>query len=280
MALLGITCEMIRADFEKPAPIWSPCGWATKNQLFLETECNQPSDFDPTHVRKRMVQYITRDENTVVRTCPYGTIHVIYENESQKSDIPWALWGRILRLYGGGKPFTVYFLAASHLRRFPGIGEEITPHHINGGYTYSCNHDTIIIYRAEDATRVLIHELQHSSCLDDHTLGVDQVEAETEAWAELIYCALLARGVQRDAQRMVQRQSAWMRSQNKVVAMRNGHTQRFPWRYTVGKEAVWRRWGLFSAVGRIDVHGSLRLTAPPKADIARMFGVSPRSTIL
>ena len=37
------------------------------------------------------------------------------------------------------------------------------------------------IYKAEDATRVLIHELMHSSCADNHENGIDIVEAETEA---------------------------------------------------------------------------------------------------
>jgi len=276
MALLGITLDVIQKEFQKEAPQWHHTQWNATNKSFIVKECNQPSEFDPSNVRQHM---LTNIETSTVLTCDYGTIHVIYANEQQKREIPWSLWGRILRLYSHkGKPFTIFFLASPHLREFPVKGE-ITPYNINGGYTYPCNHETIVIYRAEDATRVLIHELQHSCCLDNHAIGVDRVEAETEAWAELIYCAVLSEGNHTVFQKLLRNQSAWIQQQNARVKEFIGHTRAFPWRYTVGKEEVWRRWNILSSSSKKHTV-SLRLTAPPSAHIKQIFGVLPTSTIL
>ena len=155
----------------------------------------------------------------------------------------------------------------------------IGPPHINGGYTYPCNVQTIVLYRAEDATRVLIHELQHASCLDHHEHGVDLVEAETEAWAELLYAGFLSHGNKAIFHERVRAQAEWMQVQNKEVRRRIGHTMRFPWRYTVGKEDVWRRWGLVSNTHSLQAT-SLRLGAPPSLSQKRAFGVPLDSTIL
>lgn len=277
LPLLDATLTVIQQEFQKQAPQWHSTHWAKKHNDFIVNECNTPSEFDPTNTRHSMIKNI---ETSTVLTCPYGTIHAIYSNEQQKNAIPWELWARILRLYSHkGKPFTIFFLAAPHLREIPPKGTLITPYNINGGYTYPCNHETIVIYRAEDATRVLIHELQHSCCLDNHARGVDYVEAETEAWAELIYCAVLSQGIKRDFHTMIKRQSTWMLSQNKIVRQHIGSSKAFPWRYTVGKEEVWKRWGIIK--GSMRMHGaSLRLTVPPSASIKSLFGVSNDSTIL
>lgn len=277
MALLTSTLDVIQKEFQKKAPIWQESGWDKQNKDFIINESNTPSDFDPSNVRQGMIKNM---EASTVLTCPYGTIHVIYNDEQQKEEIPWELWGRILRLYSHkGKPFTIFFLAAPHLRELPTHGK-ITPYHINGGYTYSCNHETVVLYRAEDATRVLIHELQHSSCLDNNALGVDQVEAETEAWAELIYCAVLSRGNKKEFHKLIHTQSAWIRSQNKKVRQYIGSSKAFPWRYTVGKEEVWRRWNILSMRTVVQSGSSLRLTAPPSDAMKKRFGVSTTSTIL
>jgi len=280
MALLTVTLRMVKNEYKKPAPQWRDAVWNPANKKFVIKECNTAVEFDPMNVRQSMIQNI---DQSVVRTCDYGTIHVIYSNEQQKTEIPWELWGRILRLYCTGKPFTVFFLASPHLREFPENGA-ITPYHINGGYTYPCNHDTIIIYRAEDATRVLIHELQHSCCLDHHEVGVDRVEAETEAWAELMYCALLSEGATNEFQRLLKKQSTWIQCQNARVKQFIGDSMEFPWRYTVGKEDVWRRWNILVQGKQmslhLSLHLSLRLTCFPDVALKKKHHVSATSTIL
>jgi hypothetical protein len=158
------------------------------------------------------------------------------------------------------KSAKIFLLAHSAKRLFP--QGPITPQNINGGYTYPCNKETIMIYRAEDATRVLIHELMHAYCLDHMDLGIDQVEAETEAWAELIYIAILSKGDPQKFKRYHQQQSDWMQRQNQRVKTYIKDTRAFPWRYTVGKEEVWRRWGILLPLEGTQRIDSLRLTYP------------------
>jgi hypothetical protein len=227
--------------------------------------------------------------------------------------IPWGLWGRILRLYveagtaptppssrkyieagdahashSPSKKAKIFFLASPHLRTIPkNPRTPIGPPNINGGYTYHCNMETIVIYRAEDATRVLIHELQHASCLDHVENGTDLVEAETEAWAELLYAGLLSQGKKALFHELVQKQADWMSTQNAEVK-KHIKGRQFPWRYTVGKEEVWERWGIRSVRSVEEaklppnplqqahsvnptIH-SLRLTPPPSRQIAQAFG--------
>jgi hypothetical protein len=205
----------------------------------------------------------------------------------QMAELPWDLWGRILRMFSEPprKPFKIFFLANKNLREFPPVGEPIKPENINGGYTYRCNPETVVIYRAEDATRVLIHELQHSCCLDKPENGVDIVEAETEAWAELIYVAILSQGKKYIFNDLLKRQSEWIRKQNAKVRkhMTNPNSQEFPWRYTIGKEDVWQRWGILSKddlTPPIKVENSLRLTYPPNNILKQRFKVIHYSDIL
>lgn len=277
-----MTITIIQNDFKKEEPKWFLTHWDDSDKTFLYNECNKENEFDPTNTRKSLLRNIN---GSTVLQCQYGKIYAIYDLEEQKQDIPWGLWARILRLYSHqGKPFKVFFLAGTNLREFPKAFADkkafapITPYNINGGYTYSCNHETIVIYRAEDATRVLIHELQHSCCLDNHQLGIDQVEAETEAWAELIYCGLMSRGDRIVFHKLIEKQSSWIQSQNHRVRNHMQSPRGFPWRYTIGKEDVWRRWGIFRP--RTDMDTTLRLTYPPSNAMKQFFKVSKRSTIL
>ena len=225
--LLNATLDVIRNEFTKPPPKWQISN-AQNDIPFLIKECNMDSEFDPNKTRQNMINRAKNGESMIqTMQCEYGQVLVVYHDTSQYNHVPWELWGRILRLYteglktaeprrgpkGAFKPFKIFLLASPHLRLFPKNGP-IEPQHINGGYTYPCNHETIIIYRAEDATRVLIHELMHACCLDHMEQGVDQVEAETEAWAELIYVALLSHANTKVFQILLRQQSDWICNQN------------------------------------------------------------------
>ena len=266
--LIDILLETIREEFKHPPPPFQLVPLEQSDLAFLHRECNQDSEFDPTNKRRAMYENLVEGKvPAVIAKCAYGQIAAVLDTaeQEQSKEIPWDLWARILRLYTEPKkkqktqkPFKVYFLANPNKRQFPPGKKAITPENINGGYTYPCERDTILIYRAEDATRVLLHELMHSCCLDHHELGVDQVEAETEAWAELVYIALLSEGDPVVFRELLSRQSQWMVAQNEEVIQHmkrkpsskgpkiNGSEgdKEFPWRYTLGKEEVWRRWGL------------------------------------
>lgn len=61
-------------------------------------------------------------------------------------------------------PIHIWFLPLKLKRVFPKKNELIAEQHINGGYTYLSNH-TIYVYRLEEFSKVLIHELLHNTYL-------------------------------------------------------------------------------------------------------------------
>lgn len=288
--ILNTVLDRIKNEFELPNIEWVNTEINKEDLKFLEEECNKDSEFDPLNKRQWMYNNIVSGNAfVVVSKCDYGQVIAAFETMEQMAELPWDLWGRILRMFsepqGTRPPFKVFFLANRNIREFPPNYEPIKPQNINGGYTYRCNPETIIIYRAEDATRVLLHELQHSCCLDRTENGIDMIEAETEAWAELCYVAILAQGKKYIFNDLLKRQSEWMRKQNTKVRkhMINPYSMEFPWRYTIGKEDIWREWSILSNMDLapvIRVGNSLRLTYPPSDILKQRFKVIKESTIL
>ena len=290
--LIDTLLEIIREEYKKREPEWKiTCNLyhIDKEDIsYLLNESKKKSEFDPMNIRIKMIEEWEEGKLEMIKgECQYGTIIIILDREIKREDIPWRLWGRILRLYcqkNNNKKCKIYILASSNKRFFPKNNGKIRPENINGGYTYTCNLETIMIYRAEDATRVLIHELQHSSCLDDKQKEVDDIEAETEAWAELLYIGLLSKGKKEVFNQLVKKQIEWMCIQNRKVKnhMKNKNSKEFPWRYTIGKEEVWRRWGLIGKekIIKDEVEDSLRLTRPPDNKIKEEMKVSSESVLL
>jgi hypothetical protein len=287
-ALLDTVFNLVKNDYELPDVIWENMKIKDVDIQFLNEECNKDSEFDPFNTRKQIYNnMLLGDALAMMCRCEYGQLFAILETPEQFKEIPLELWGRILRMFSNKSEtyFKVYLLANTSLRILPPGTEPIQPQNINGGYTYRCNPETIVIYRAEDATRVLIHELQHSCCLDNTANNLDVIEAETEAWAELFYVAILSHGKKFIFNDLIKRQSEWMRKQNNKVRkhMSAPDSTEFPWRYTIGKEEVWHRWGILSdknLAPEIDVGNSLRLTYPPSKSLKKHFKVAESSTIL
>jgi hypothetical protein len=298
--LIKQVAEIVREEYAKPAPEYH-LSIPTKEEMdFLEKEIiGSPSDFDQLNLRKEMWDGLVGGTNRVCAVeSDYGRVVGVFVTNTQAHDVPWSMWMRIMRMFSASdedtsNPYKVYFLANPHLREIPAAGSilpleaPILPLHINGGYTVPCQRRGIVIYRAEDATRVLLHELFHAACCDNHALGLNIVEAETEAWAELFYCAFIARGVTHIMRDWVGRQSEWMAKQNaKVMALigaKGAEAMVFPWRYTIGKQEVWERWGIFDGETRrpeIRVGNSFRLTLPPPAVVKAREDVGPKSVIL
>jgi len=293
--LTDIILDIIKCEFEKPDIIWTDNDISSSDMDFLQRECNKPSEFDANNKRKYMFDGIIHSNFPIVcKSCEYGQIIGIFETEDRINDVPWDLWGRILRLFTESKhkPFKVFFLANESLRQFPDNNLQIRPDNINGGYTYKCNPETIVIYRNEDATRVLIHELQHSSCLDNDNDEIDIVETRTEAWAELIYIALLSEGNSNMYKDLLKSQSEWIKRQNKRVKrhMKNPDSREFPWRYTIGKEDIWaelvyntrgfHQHKSISYKPNRSIINSLRLTNPPSNTLKRKFKIPITSNTL
>jgi len=279
--LINVLLDRVSREFKNPDIIWENGELPHSDFMFLKQECNKYSEFDKLNKRKEMFD---KNEVNMFKRCKYGQIYAIL-NKEHINDFPLELWGRILRMFYEGKPFKIYFLAHPSLRTFPKKPENINaefsikPENINGGYTYKCNPETIVIYRAEDATRVLIHEIQHALCLDKHH-NLDLLEAETEAWAELLYIGILSCGKKSIFNEMLNKQSEWIVKQNEKVKTHMKNTMDFPWRYTVGKEDVWRRWNILQNFESGLKVNSLRLTFPPTNLLKQRFQVSNNSSIL
>lgn len=285
--------EVVRNEYEQEAPKWFHMLPDKEDINALKSECNQHSIHDPNQIRLNAWLGLKGGRNLIAGyQCEYGKLICILEEADQIKEMPFDLWGRIMRCFKGKSksedPYRIFFIASSLLREMPDSKETFGPANINGGYSYPCRHDTILVYRAEDATRVLIHELFHASCSDDIDSSVDEMEAETEAWAEFFYCAFLSRGTPYILRDLVQRQSQYMSLQNKMVAEHIGNKgvkeKAFPWRYTIGKQEVWERWGIFdddSSVGpAIKISNSMRLTLKPSKYMKIREGVSEDSIML
>ena len=285
-ALLESMADRIRQTKPKR---WRSATLTEAHLSLLKRECEAPADFDEIFSKKHLwALYQAGQIDPVVKTHPdgLGTVVALLPDRNQVNEIPWDLWSVILQLFKrkDGKPYGIYLCAHPALRQFPPFGHPVTPLHINGGYTYPCDATCVFIFRSQEASRVLIHELFHSSCSDNTSLPLEEREAETEAWAELVWCCLMAKGDLKTFKSYVKKQAAWIVTQNAALLeghhMQPGH-QGFPWRYTVGKALLWRRWNLLEgAVGTAPLQGSLRLTFMPSGDLKRSWNMPTSSTML
>jgi hypothetical protein len=179
---------------------------------------------------------------------------------------PWEEWGRLFQWLGpasDGMKWTVFWYPAPNKRMFPETTEPVGPKHLNGGYCYPCRPNCIVVYRLEEATRVLMHEVLHAACTDPQA-SLPMKEATTETWAELMLIALCSKGNVEEAKRLWSFQSHWIANQNekirKVYHVKG--PEDYAWRYTVGRE--WILWQLrISLPVAQPSHGaSSRLTHP------------------
>jgi len=179
---------------------------------------------------------------------------------------PWDLWARIFDWFGtspSGKPWLVIWYAADKIREFPREGEELHAEHVNGGYTQYCSTDGIIIYRKEEASRVLIHEMIHATCMDDTSLSLAEREAYVETWAEIILVAILSEGSKAKAATLWAKQARWVSSTNhKAAAQHGSHDESdYGWRYLNGRALMYQRLGITLPAAK--AHGkSTRFTHP------------------
>jgi len=251
-AFLEVINERIKEELDKPAPVWYDDEVSNKDMRWIEQQ-GQDSQFDVGGLRSEMIGDLGKNVHILAKSCSYGRVIVLHYGK--QLDSIWDLWGRILRLFGLHNVRIVWF-AHPKPRLFPLKGQIIGPVHVNGGYCMPCNPNTIIIYRKEDAARVLIHELLHAACTDDKKKDIQDIEAETEAWAELWLAQLIG------GPNGWKKQRRWMRIQNIELAERGIIRGSYPWRYTIGKELVWDKWGFPSlGTGALGTPKSLKLGA-------------------
>lgn len=191
-------------------------------------------------------KYVDGEYKLVCKSCPYAKVLVFVE-KGKSDPTPWHIWGEIFTIFGqNDKPWRVGYFPAKVHRRLPNPQEPVGPQHVNGGYTMPCSANGIIIYRKEEATRVLLHELFHASCCDRPELCLEDKEAETEAWAELVLIAYLANGKKEAGEKLLQSQLEWMSKQHATLRTYYNITniQDYIWRYTLAREVAFCRLGI------------------------------------
>ena len=254
----------IREEYKRAAPGFKLIQPNEADKTYVQNICKESDPFDTLHLKQDCYQAYTAGK-AVLQKCSsvWGEILVLQMNDSPFVP-PWKTWWRAIRVLVN-KPVRILILGHPRARLMPTKpGILIEAEHINGGMAMRCDPKTIVLYRQEELTRVLIHELFHASCSDPYHEETPQIEADTEAWAEMVLCAMAAKGELQPWIRRMRDQITYAVRQ--AATARNKHHIRSPsdygWRYVVGRLDVWRRLGIHvpSAITDKRPVQSLRLT--------------------
>ena len=227
---LDILLQNIKEEYQKPKPNIIITEADNRDHEYISRVMNETNSFDSSAFMKEATNYR-------LRKLISGN-HTILSYTNTYNDN--AEWFRVMRCLVKNRPTRVLFFGSEAKRQLPEKNEPVGPININGGYTMPCDTTAIVIYRKEDAERVLIHELLHGVC-SDPDLPIAELEADTEAWAEIICMAFKARGEKTKWQRLMKKQVEYSMNQAKYVAKH--HRVRDPndygWRYINGRLDVW-----------------------------------------
>jgi hypothetical protein len=98
--LLSTVLDRIKKEFELPEVEWVNSEIKKEDLKFLGEECNKDSEFDPLNKRQSMYNNImSGNAFVVVCKCKYGQVMAAFETMEQMAELPWDLWGRILRMF-------------------------------------------------------------------------------------------------------------------------------------------------------------------------------------
>jgi hypothetical protein len=226
------------------------------------------SAIDEVNFREDMMTKWKNEESGVVlkvRELPGRTRVLFLGTEEQWSQIPWSTWARIFQAIDHPIGYTLLYADPRPRVDPTSKDHELKAQDINGGFSYICHQEVVVIYRFEEATRVLLHELLHTACFDKEK-SVEDLEAHTEAWTEIFLCALLSKGSSTKFNTLWRKQVAWMTEQaNSLRVERNVHGPRdYAWRYMTGKMALLNTMGFLRGYMNMATVPtiSLRFTTP------------------
>jgi hypothetical protein len=234
----------VRQSQTLPPLRWQPDKPSQEELKVFQTEATRDSIFDPMNLRRNLWSTTESGKGIILcKSCLYARVLWIQPSDSELEP-PWGIWGRLFQWLGPassqGLKWTVYWFPAHMKRILPPKGHEVGPVNLNGGYCFPCNPLSIVVYRYEEATRVLLHEILHAACTDPPDASLPWKEATTETWAELFLVALCSRGEYKDAAKLWSLQSQWIANQNSTLqTIYNVHSEKdYAWRYTCGREFV------------------------------------------
>jgi hypothetical protein len=256
-------------------------------QHIIKEGVETPSEFDPLHLRKQVIDdLVSGKAKLVTKRGPYAKVLAIVYSDTV---VPWNTFADIFKAFGEpakGKPlWRIVWFAHPKKREFPfpetksapynilpknvnasfHLKNQVQPLHINGGYAYPCQPETIVIYREEEVCRVLVHELLHAACTDNMKHPEWMREVLTETWAEIFLIAILAKGSLGKARKLWKIQAQWIADQESVLKGVYGilGPESYAWRYTVGRRQALMRLGMEIPTGVPDSFpNSLRFTSP------------------
>lgn len=235
----------IEKEYGKAPPTHKFVPPTKDDHAYVLQHANVHDPFDTGRLKHEMGEALQNGKATLVKCVAdgLGTILVV-QLDSSPFHPPWNTWWRSVRLLA--HPVRIVVFAHPRRREAPSIGQNVEKEHVNGGAAMRCDPRSIVIYRKEEATRVLIHELFHATCSDPYHKEIPQIEADTEAWAEMLLCGMAARGRTASWVKHMRQQIDW--SVKQAATLRDRHNVRsykdYSWRYLVGRLEVWRRLGI------------------------------------
>jgi hypothetical protein len=249
---LPLVLQEIVANVKKqyetmPEVKWSAATPTEEDMAILQREALTENPFDKVNFRKQMWSALQDGSAELLcKVCSYGKVLVIcMKNTELKTHISWPLWGRILQGFGL-KNVRICWYASPTKRILPAAGAKVGPEHVNGGYTMACDTNAVVIYRLEEATRVLIHEMLHASCTDHDHDAVEIKEAKTETYAELFLIGYASKGKPALAERLWRYQAEWIQEVNQTLVHSHGVRSfaDYSARYTLGRIGELEKIGL------------------------------------
>jgi len=240
--------EPIQAEYTLQPPNWTLVEPEETTFKYIYSVAEEDDPFDTGKLKQECANALRTSQATVFRSvCPLGEILLVSLHKDPTTPT-WNLWWRCVRLLlTQGKRARILLFGNPTKRMRPLEHQaQIVQGHINGGATYPCNEKTIVVYRKEEMTRVLLHELLHASCSDPYEKSTPHIEADTEAWAELILCAMAAKGKLGPFITHMNNQLQWSVNQAALVKQKhNVHSdEQYAWRYLVGRLDVWNSLGI------------------------------------
>lgn len=237
--------EPVKSDYKRSPPNFQHETVNSDDLQYLLNVSGQTDDFDRLGLKSDFYDRLQTNKATVEKTvCQHGEILLVKFKEDSYTP-PWKTWWRAIRLLSP-KPVRVAIFAHPQKRLPPTHGKPLAGEHVNGGMTMRCDAKTIIVYRKEEATRVLIHELFHANCSDPYNLDTPFLEADTEAWAELVLCAMAAKGNASEFKSLLSKQIQYALKQ--ATSAEKYHDVEddtdYAWRYLSGRLDVWKRLGI------------------------------------
>lgn len=267
--VLGELVKHAKSLWKRPPLAWEACEVTPEELAAAEKEAHAGQQFDKHGLKLGIWSAYKAGKATIVCKRLGGLARAVLFLPHGTKEPNWELWARIFQWFGPSpdrKPWKVTWFPAKVDRKFPLLGQDLGPEHVNGGYTQICSTDGIYIYRQEEATRVLIHEMVHAACLDEQGEGwtIPLKEAMVEMWAELILIAIVSKGSTFDAKLLWAKQSHWIADTNH--AAQRLHNEEDPsdyaWRYLSGRAHMYATHGIALPAPRTLQNKSTRFTHP------------------